>query len=281
MIKTKLKIFAVVSFIIIALGTFYWQVTEVQSETVDLWGMADAKEININAKVSGRIVELLVDEGDEVKKGQLIARIDSDYQQPQQRQAQAALAAQYAQLQQLIIASQSTEGTLDANVKAAEAKLNQAQTAVDLASKDEARYRELLAAGAISVQLYDTYKSKLDDALSAQQAAEAAVESAKSSLLQNQQNQAQIQAAREQAQALQSQLDSANVNLNETEIRAPFDGIITKKYVEEGSLISSSIPIYSLQDRNDNWIDFKVKETEINNFEIGDEIMLHGRNESL
>ena len=279
--KTKLKIFAAVSFIIVALGTFYWQVTEAQSETVDLWGMADAKEININAKVSGRIVELLVDEGDEVEKGQLIARIDSDYQQPQQRQAQAALAAQYAQLQQLIIASQSTEGTLDANVKAAEAKLNQAQTAVDLASKDEARYRELLAAGAISVQLYDTYKSKLDDALSAQQAAEAAVESAKSSLLQNQQNQAQIQAAREQAQALQSQLDSANVNLNETEIRAPFDGIITKKYVEEGSLISSSIPIYSLQDRNDNWIDFKVKETEINNFEIGDEIMLQGRNDSL
>ncbi|MBR1397235.1 MAG: HlyD family efflux transporter periplasmic adaptor subunit, partial [Selenomonadaceae bacterium] len=69
--------------------------------------------------------------------------------------------------------------------------------------------------------------------------------------------------------------------MNETEIRAPFDGIITKKYVEESSLISSIIPIYSLQDRNDNWIDFKVKETEINNFEIGDEIMLQGRNDSL
>ena len=228
MINVKLKIFIITIFFI-ALGIFYWQVTAAQSEKVELWGMADAKEININSKVSGRIIELLVDEGDEVKQGQIIAKIDSDYQQPQQRQAQAALAAQYAQLQQIIISSQSAEGTLDANVKAAEAKLSQAKTAVDLASKDETRFRELLNSEAIAIQLYDTYKSKLDDAIAAQEVAEANVDSAKAALLQNQQNKAQIQAAREQAQALQSQLDSVNINLEETEIRAPFDGIITKK----------------------------------------------------
>lgn len=97
--------------------------------------MADAKEININSKVSGRVVSLLVDEGDVVRHGQVIARIDSDYQEPQQRQAQASLAAQNAQLQQVIIASQSAEGTLDANLNAAQAKLNQATTAVDLATQ--------------------------------------------------------------------------------------------------------------------------------------------------
>ena len=99
--------------------------------------------------------------------------------------------------------------------------------------------------------------------------------------MQNAQNQAQINAAREQAQALQSQLDSVNINLEETEIRAPFDGIITKKYVEEGTLISNTVPIFSLQDRHDNWIDMKVKETEINDFHIGDKVKLQGRNDSL
>lgn len=127
--------------------------------------MADAKEININSKVSGRVVSLLVDEGDVVRHGQVIARIDSDYQEPQQRQAQASLAAQNAQLQQVIIASQSAEGTLDANLNAAEARLNQATTAVNLAAKEEVRYRELLQADAISASLYDSYKSRLDDAL--------------------------------------------------------------------------------------------------------------------
>ena len=159
--------------------------------------------------------------------------------------------------------------------------MNQAQTAVNLASKDEARYRELLRAEAIPVQIYDTYKSKLDDAIAAQQAAQANVDSAKAALLQNAQNQAQIQAAREQAQALQGQLDSVNVNLEETEIHAPFEGVITKKYVEEGTLISNTVPIFSLQDRHDNWVDVKVKETEISDFQIGDKVKLQGRNDSL
>ena len=277
----NLKITAAVLIIVVSIGIFYWQVTAAKAEIVELWGMADAKEININSKVSGRVIELLVDEGDSVKEGQIIARIDSDYQEPQQRQAQAALAAQYAQLQQVMIASQSAEGTLDANLKAAEARLNQAKTAVNLAAKDETRYRQLLSEEAIAIQLYDTYKSKLDDTLAAQAAAEANVESARAALFQNAQNQAQINAAREQAAALQSQLDSVNINLEETEIKASFEGIITKKYVEEGQLISSTVPIYSLQDKNDNWVDFKVKETDINNFNIGDKIKLQGRNDNL
>ncbi|MBQ9478557.1 MAG: biotin/lipoyl-binding protein [Selenomonadaceae bacterium] len=53
-------------------------------------GHADAKEININSKVSGRVVELLVDEGDHVEEGQLIARIDRDMQEPQLNQATTA-----------------------------------------------------------------------------------------------------------------------------------------------------------------------------------------------
>ena len=213
-----------------------------------------------------------VDEGDAVKQGQIIARIDGDYQEPQQRQAQSTLAAQYAQLQQVIIASESAEGTLDANLNAAQARLAQAKNAVELASREEFRYRELLKSDAISVSLYDTYKSRLDDALSAQ----AGVDSAQAALLQNAQNQAQIDATRQQAAALQSQLDSANLNLHETEIRAPFDGIITNKYVEEGSLISSSVPLYSLQDVKDNWVDFKIKETDINNFAIGEKFKCKG-----
>lgn len=263
------------------LGIFYWQVREARADVVETWGMADAKEININSKVSGRVVSLLVDEGDAVKAGQVIAHIDSDYQEPQQRQAQSTLAAQYAQLQQVIFAAQSAQGTLDANLNAAQAKLTQATTAVELATKEETRYKNLLAVGAVSIETYDTYKAQLDDALAVQATAQAGVDSAQAALLQNEQNQAQIDAARQQATALQSQLGSANLNLHETEIRAPFDGIITNKYVEEGSLISSSVPLYSLQDRADNWIDFKIKETEITDFAIGEKIQMQGRNDSV
>ena len=279
--KNLMKIVLAIIVVACGLGIFYWQVREARAYVVETWGMADAKEININSKVSGRVVSLLVDEGDAVKAGQVIARIDSDYQEPQQRQAQSTLAAQYAQLQQVIFAAQSAQGTLDANLNAAEAKLTQATTAVELATKEETRYKNLLAVGAVSIETYDTYKAQLDDALAVQATAQAGVDSAQAALLQNEQNQAQIDAARQQATALQSQLDSANLNLHETEIRAPFDGIITNKYVEEGSLISSSVPLYSLQDRADNWIDFKIKETEITDFAIGEKIQMQGRNDSV
>lgn len=137
--KNLTKIILAIIVVAAGVGLFYWQVREARADVVETWGMADAKEININSKVSGRVVSLLVDEGDVVKQGQVIARIDSDYQEPQQRQAQASLAVQNAQLQQVIIASQSAEGTLDANLNAAEARLNQATTAVDLAAKEEIR----------------------------------------------------------------------------------------------------------------------------------------------
>ncbi|MBR1421647.1 MAG: HlyD family secretion protein [Selenomonadaceae bacterium] len=259
--RTALKAVTAGLFICIGLGIFYWQTVQAKNDNPGIWGMADAKEININSKVAGRIVALNVREGDRVVKGQLLAKIDRDYQEPAQHQAQATLAAQYAGLQQAIIAQQSAEVTLNANLRAAQAQLDQANTALNLAAKDESRYRELLAESAISV-------------------AEANVESARAALSQNDQNKAQVEASREQVAALQSQLDSVNVQLDETEIHAPFDGIITQKFVEEGMLISSSVPIFSLQDDRDNWIDFKIKETELKDFPTGSSVTVIGRDGS-
>ena len=279
--KEIFKTVAVICIICASLGIFYWQTTLAKAEHVANWGMADAKEINVNSKVSGRVVEILADEGETVAAGQILARIDKDLQEPQQRQAQAAIAAQVAQLQQLILASQEAEGNLDAALTAAQAQLVRAETAMNLAAKNEARYRELLDANAIAAQTYDVYKTQLEDAQAAYTAAQANVDSAKISLLKNDENRAAQAAVRDQIAALQSQLDSVNVSLRETEIRAPFAGIITKKFVEEGALVSSVVPLFALQAPADNWVDFKVKETEINGYKIGENLTLTGRDENL
>ena len=86
----------------------------------------------------------------------------------------------------------------------------------------------------------------------------------------------QIRAA--EAQLVQAQ---TAVNLEETEICAPFDGIITQKYVEEGQLISNAIPSFALQNPLDNWIDFKISETQLKNLSIGDKVTVIGRDQSL
>ncbi len=277
----RIKIAALIFFVCAGFGIFYWQIKPVQSEQVANWGMADAKEINVNSKVGGRVIQILAAEGDAVRQGQLLARIDSEFQEPQQRQAQAAIAAQVAQLQQLIISSNEAEGTLNAALQNAQAQLKRAETSMRLAEKNELRFRELLNQSAIAEQTYDTYKMQLEDSQAAYNAALANVESARVALLKNEENRAAQDASRQQIESLKSQLESVNLNIKETEILAPFDGIITKKYVEEGALISSSVPLFSIQDPKNNWVDFKIKETEINNYKVGEKFDLTGRNGTL
>lgn len=264
--------------VLAGLGIFYWQVTAAQAEPQELWGMADAKEISVNSKVGGRVMEIFVEEGQAVKKGQLLARIDRDTPETQRTQAMAAMEAQYAQLQQTIVAAQSSSGTLAAALQSAQANAAQARATLGLAEKEEARYRQLLAQGAVSQQSYDTQLASLSEAQAAYDAALAGVESAQANMLKNEENQAAIEAAAKQLEAMQGELAGVDVTLEETEIRAPFDGVITKKYVEEGSLVSSSIPMFAVQDVTDNWVDFKVKETELGSYSLGDAVSLQGRN---
>lgn len=279
--KNFLKIGGGIFLLLLAVGIFYFQVNSANADKIENWGIADAKEINVNSKVSGRILEIFVEEGDAVKKNQIIAKIDKDFQEPQKKSAEAAINAQIFQLQQILISSRETAGTLDANLQNANAKLFQAETNLNLAEKNELRYRELLQENAISQQTYDIYKTQLESSQADFSAAKANLENAKISLLKNDENIQQQKILEEQIKNLQSQLESVELNIKETEIFAPFDGIITKKFVEEGQIISNVVPLFSLQDPTDNWIDFKIKETELQNFKIGEEIYLIGRDENL
>lgn len=276
--KKYWKAAAAVGLLAVLAGGFFWQISEAKSENAPLWGMADVREVGVNPKVSGRVLTLYVKEGDAVKKGQILARLDQDQQATERTQAEAAIRAQYAALQQAVINSGTEAGNLDANLLAAKAKESQAATALDLAEKNEARYRTLLGQGAVSQQEYDTMRAAMGNAQSAYEAAGAAVAAAQVSLDRKAANGEIERAQRQQLEALRGKLDAVALSERETEIRAPFDGVITKKYVEEGALVSPSVPLFSIQDSRDNWVDFKVKETELSQFHVGDPVVLVGRN---
>lgn len=121
-------------------------------------------------------------------------------------------------------------------------------------------------------------RAAMDNAQSAYEAAGAAVAAAQVSLDRKAANGEIERAQRQQLEALRGKLDAVALSERETEIRAPFDGVITKKYVEEGALVSPSVPLFSIQDSRDNWVDFKVKETELSQFHVGDPVVLVGRN---
>ncbi|MEN6414549.1 MAG: HlyD family efflux transporter periplasmic adaptor subunit [Veillonellales bacterium] len=247
----------------------------------EMWGRADATEVDINSKVPGRVVNLLVKEGDRVKKGQLLAQIDKRDIVAQANQARANIKALEAQTAQASTVTVQQDQTAKAALNTAYAQLEKAQSDLALAESDYNRFSELVESGAISHQLFDTYRTKYQVAQAAYTQAQAGVTSAKAGLLQTNVNLANEEAMRSKVTQGQANLEQVEVSLDETEIRAPFDGIITTKHVEEGAMVSTGMPIVTIQDPVDNWVNFKVKETDLSQYSIQQTVMLQGRDSNL
>ncbi len=197
-----------------------------------VWGQADATEISINTKIPGRLVDLYVQEGVRVHKGDMLAQIDA-------REVSAMNAA------------------AKAKISAAKAARLQAEANLDQARRDLARYEELYRAGAISRSMYENLQSKCDILAAVCEQAEANVE------------------------ASTEAFNQSAVNVGETVITAPFDGIVTTKYVDAGAMVSTGMPIVGLQDPSKNWVNFKVKETDLDKYKLNSEVTLYGRNKDL
>lgn len=266
MVKKYSKVLALLVAVVAAVGMLFLSLRS-QSEPERLYGMADAKEVNVNPKVAGRIVKICVSEGEEVKAGQVLAYLDRDTQRIELGGAQAAVLAQLAQLEQTNLTAANARSVLAASV-------DKAESDYATASADDARYQKLLAAGAISEQTYEGYHSKLV-------AAESALKTARANLLQNSANDKLLAARAQEIEQLKAKLASVELAEDEAVIRAPFDGIVTKKYLEEGALVSSAVPLFAIQNPTDNWVNFKVKETEIDKYAVGDAVALTGRNENI
>ena len=126
----------------------------------DLWGRADAKEIDVTSKIPGRVVSLLVKEGDCVEAGQLLARIDNRDIVAKANQAQSGIQAVEAQLAQASTVTMLQDQTLQNSVHSAQAQLSKAESDLSLATKEHDRFKQLLADGAISQSVYDKYLSQ-------------------------------------------------------------------------------------------------------------------------
>lgn len=270
----------IVALVIILIGIVLDGCSFKQSQT-EVWGRTEAKEVDINSKIAGRVVELLVKEGDVVKKGQVLARIDNRSIIAEVNQAKAGEQSLIAQLNQATTTTKQQDQTVQAALAVAQANLVKAQADLELAKSDFARFSKLVDSGAVSQQTFESYKSKYQVAMASREEAKASVDSAEANLLQMESNRENETVLRSKIAQSAAQLEQTQVSLDETEIRAPFDGIIIAKYVEIGAMISTGIPIVSIQDPQDNWINIKVAETELSNYQIGQHVALEGRDKQL
>ncbi|WP_182187811.1 HlyD family secretion protein [Pectinatus frisingensis] len=283
MIKTltpkykKIICIVIVAIVILGLGIWFLSRQNVSMAENQTWGRSDAKEIDINSKVAGRVIKLLVKEGDTVKKDQVIANIDNRDLIAQKEQLEANIKALEAQELQASVQTSLTSGTSMATVGTSEAQLQSAKANLALAKSDFNRFSELVSSGAVSQQTFDTYKTKYQVAQAAYAQAQAGLNKADSGMLETNVSQANQQVAAERIEQAKAGLQQLEVQLDESVIRAPFDGIITEKYIEEGSMISLGTPLVAIQDPSDNWVDFKIPETELSKFYLQQKLMMMSR----
>jgi multidrug efflux pump subunit AcrA (membrane-fusion protein) len=205
--------------------------------------VSSQKSATLTTRVNGTIEEILVDEGDRVTKGDLIAKIDVRDIQAQANQAQANLSQAQAAVnsaRSAYISAQSQKNEAEARVQQAKGELQEEKAELEDAKLHQRRMEMLYENGAVSKSRLDeanarlaSSKARMEQIQANIQQARSAVQRARSQMEQAQSNIKQARAGVDQAQA---NLEQSTANLDYGKVKAPFNGVITKKQAHEGAM---------------------------------------------
>lgn len=199
------------------------------------------RKINLSPKEAGRIIQLYVDEGDRVKPGELVARMDSEELQAQVNQYKATLARAQADLTQKQHGSRYEEiAQARARVSAAEANVAQGKAKVNRATDELRRNQQIAQQGAISQNSLSDFLSKYLQEKAGLDAAVAQLREQRKSLeqLRNGTRPEEIAQAEADVAQARAQLQYYQTQLGNTDIRAPFAGTITRRFAQEGDFVT-------------------------------------------
>lgn len=185
------------------------------------------RQVNVSPRESGRLAELLVDQGDEVVAGQVLARMDYGDLASGIRQAQARIQELQARLAEL------QAGERPQVIAAAQARVDAARSQVRLAERELERIQTLVQQGVVARSELDQRLARLEQAQADWQAAQQELERLRSGSRPETLQQIQAQIAQAEAELAQRQS-----RLAEAEIRAPFSGVVVQRFAEVGSFVT-------------------------------------------
>ena len=222
-----------------ALGGFYWwssRLSPIPAGIVWSNGRLDAREIDIETKFAGRIAELLADEGDMVKAGQVLARMDTRDLEAQLRREEA-------------LVRQNEHAVLEA-----QANVAQLQTQLTLAQQELARTSALVKRGYATRELYDQRLQTLDGTRQALNAAKAHVVEA-------------IQAYN----AAQHNVELDKVNIADNTLVAPRAGRLQYRISNPGEVLPAGGKVFTMIDIGDVYMDIYLPTLDAGRVKIGDD----------
>ena len=278
------KRFGVLLLVILGVATAYYFLSTDRDRGLVLIGTVDANQVIVSAKISGRIEKLTVDEGTQVKEGDVIAELDTPELEAQKRAAEATLSSLKSQVTGTEATEQATRGTTSSGVQAAQAQVQtsraqlvEAQANLRQQDLDTKRMVALADQGVASQQDRDRAVAALDAAKARAQAltdqvraAESNLSSAQAQTHQAHTAQSTVAATAAQMQAAQAQLAQAQTRLEYTRVAAPVSGVVSVRAARQGEVVNPGTPIVTIMDLNDTWVRAAIPETYADKIQLGD-----------
>ena len=244
--KKKYLLLALIPILLAVIAFGLWK--SYQPAPLELQGRVEAETVQVATKVPSRIEEIYVEEGQRVKKGDVLVRLNSPEIQAKKQQAAAAL--------QSALALQSTaeRGSQEENIASLYANWQSLKAQQNLAKVSYERGANLLKEGVISRQRRDELYAASQSAAQMTEAAYQQYARAKRGSTSQQKSSADAQ-----VDIAQAALDEANALEAETQLVAPVNGTVSKTYGKVSELVATAVPVVSLIE-DKMWVSLNIRE---------------------
>lgn len=214
-----------------------------KEEQTKFYGNVDLRTVSLGFRVSGKINQLYFDEGQKVKKGEILASLEEDLYKQELKAIQAQIKMQKTQIKKL------ENGYRQEEIAKAKASYEKSLVNLEKSKKDFKRQEKLIKTNSISQQTFDDYKFSYENAKAEKNLAKSQLEQ-----MQNGYRQEDIQSAYAQLEALKAQEEKANIYLNDTKLLSPNDGTILTRSQEVGAIVEQGTPIIQMALTDEYWV---------------------------
>ena len=249
---------ALVAIVLIISFVGYW-VSKPKPHVIQ--GEVEASDYRISCMVPGHVTELYCREGQQVRKGDTVAFIDSPQVRAKLAQAQAARSAAMAQ------SNKASNGARREQIAGAYELWQQALVQEDVMKRSLERMQKLYDQKVVAAQKYDEVKARYEASAAQARAAKSQYDMALSGA--RNEDKAAAAALVHQAEGAIQEVDSY---LHELYLVSPADGIISSIYPKQGELVGQGSPVMTVTDLQDVWFTFNIREDQLHGMNVGDEL---------
>jgi HlyD family secretion protein len=282
-VSVRNKFFIVLG-VIFSISLTYYLLSTPRNHDLILIGTVDSNQVIVSPQIEGRLAKLLVEEGTQVKQGDLIAVLDSSELEAEERAAAATIDSLKSKVAETQSTLQATQGSTTSSVANAQARLQstraqllQEEATLERTQSDSRRMIELAKEGVES----DQDRVRGETTLAAQNAlvqslknqvsaSEADLNTAIANTHQAHAAQSTVESTRAQVANAESMLKQAEVRLGYTKIYSPITGTVSVRAAREGEVLNAGQAIVTIIDLGDTWVRAAIPETDSDHIGLGD-----------